>query len=256
VPVASADGIDASYRLELGTVTHSLHGGIGQTDTKSPDGTLGEARDMWIVSDTVEIGATTLRVVYQEAVLTVDSIHAPIDSFRQFGPQGVALADRYDPNGKRVSFVGVGGMYDPGDWFVMAEWGNANFRSALGRRAAWYAGGGYRINTLTPYVTFAQTRARSNRTDPGLSLAGLPPQLAIPAAQLNGALNAILGTLPVQQTVTLGTRWDFATHMALKLQYDHLDLGVGSAGTLGNVQPGFEPGGHSNLFSATIDFVW
>ena len=65
-----------------------------------------------------------------------DTLHVALDSFRFFGPQGVALADRYDPEGKRVSSLGIGGMYDPGEWFVMAEWGNVNFRSALGKRTA------------------------------------------------------------------------------------------------------------------------
>ena len=31
--------------------------------------------------------------------------------------------------------------------------------------------------------------------------------------------------------------------------------GAGSAGTLTNLQPGFEPGGSVSLFSAVIDFV-
>lgn len=123
IPVVSADGVDASYKLQLGQAVHTLQGGMGQTDIRSPDGTRTQARDLWTLSDTFEHGSLTLRVVYQEAVLSVDTLHAALDGFRQFGPQGVALADRYDPEGKRASSVGIGGMYDPGGWFVMAEWG-------------------------------------------------------------------------------------------------------------------------------------
>jgi hypothetical protein len=56
--------------------------------------------------------------------------------------------------------------------------------------------------------------------------------------------------------MTLGVRWDFAKNTALKLQYDHIDLGDNSAGRLANVQPGFTRGSNVNLFSAALDFVF
>lgn len=105
-------------------------------------------------------------------------------------------------------------------------------------------------------MTWAETASASNRTDPGLSLTGLPPQLAAPGAALNAGLDRVLGMIPVQRTFTIGARWDFMKNLAFKLQYDHLKTGAGSAGMLGNVQPGFEPGGSVNLLSATLDFVW
>jgi hypothetical protein len=84
----------------------------------------------------------------------------------------------------------------------------------------------------------------------------LPPQQVAPAAALNAALNATLATIPVQQTLSLGARWDVVANVAVKLQYDHMNLGAGSAGVLGNVQPGFQPGGMVHLVSASVDFVW
>jgi hypothetical protein len=89
-----------------------------------------------------------------------------------------------------------------------------------------------------------------------LSLTALPPSLVGPATGLNAALNSILGSIPVQNTTSLGLRWDFVRHLDLKLQYDYTRLGAGSPGTLANLQPGFVPGSTVNLFSATIDFVW
>ncbi len=256
VPVFSSDGLDANYKSQLGDFAHTLQGSYGQTDATYPNGARAKGRNQWVISDTVEYGPGTLRVAYQEAHVSIDTLHALFNTFRQFGVQGIALADRYDTNDKKVTFIGVGGMYDPGDWFVMAEWGNVNFRSVIGERTAWYVGGGYRIRTLTPYLTYARTKADSNTSDPGLTLVGLPPQLAGPAAGLNAALNGILGALPVQQAIATGGRWDFMKNVALKLQYDRIDLGAGSAGVLGNVQPGFQPGGTVHLLSATIDFVW
>jgi hypothetical protein len=87
-------------------------------------------------------------------------------------------------------------------------------------------------------------------------VSALPPYLAGPATGLNAALNAILASNGAQNTISVGSRWDVMKSVDLKLQYDHIDLGKGSAGTLTNVQPGFKPGDTVNLLSITIDFVW
>jgi hypothetical protein len=42
----------------------------------------------------------------------------------------------------------------------------------------------------------------------------------------------------------------------LELQCDHTRIGAGSFRTPTNSQPGFEPGGTANIFSATVDFVF
>ena len=102
----------------------------------------------------------------------------------------------------------------------------------------------------------AEARADSETSAPGLSLAGLPPGAAAAAAGLNAGLNAVLNLAPVQKTISVGLRWDFAPNADVKLQFDHARLGAGSAGTLVNVQPGFTPGGSFNVFSATVDFVF
>jgi hypothetical protein len=112
------------------------------------------------------------------------------------------------------------------------------------------------LGAFTPYVTLAQVQAHSDTSTPGLSLAGLPPAQAAQAAGLNAGLNQMLGSAVQQKSISLGVRWDFIRNAALKVQYQHLDLDEGSPGVLTNIQPGFEPGGSVNLFSAAIDFVF
>ena len=73
---------------------------------------------------------------------------------------------------------------------------------------------------------------------------------------LNAALNAILGSIPAQNTTSAGLRWDFMRNVDLKLQYDRTRLGEGSPGVLINLQRGFQPGGTVNLVSIAVDFVW
>ncbi len=65
-----------------------------------------------------------------------------------------------------------------------------------------------------------------------------------------------MSTNPVQDTLSIGGRWDFMSNAALKLQYDHTRIGAGSSGVLINLQPGYQSGGTVNVFSAAIDFVF
>jgi len=128
-----------------------------------------------------------------------------------------------------IKLFTFGANYDPGAWFVMGEW-TRNRSDALGSSDAWYVTGGYRIGQFTPYLTYARLKALTN---PGL---GFPP-----AGQRNASS---------------GLRWDFVKNFDLKVQYEHIGLDAGSAGTLSNIQPGFSPGGKVNVISATLDFVF
>ncbi|WP_305633111.1 porin [Methyloversatilis sp.] len=256
IPVESSDGVDARYRVTVGEITHTFLGIYGRTETRIPGDSKVQAKGAGMITYTAELGATTLRAAYSRADLTVEAFNPLFDAFRQFGPEGIAIADRYDLDDKRITFIALGGMYDPGKWFVRGEWGQSDTNSVLGKATAWYVSGGYRLGDFTPYVTYARRKVASNTADPGLTVAALPPFLAGPAAGLNAALNATLGSAPAQQTLSLGGRWDFASNAALKLQFDHTRHDAGSAGLLSNQQPGFRTGGKVNVFSATIDFVF
>jgi hypothetical protein len=257
VPITNCDGVDASYEVQLGTFVNRLTGTYGRSDPRLPPSPGGSAhgRQLWLLSDTIEYGGASVHVTYQSTHVTVPGLNGIFDTLRNFGPQGVALADRYDQTDKVARFIGLGAQYDPGQWFVLSEWGNTEYHSALGGSTAWYVSGGYRWAKLTPYLTYSDVRANSNTSDPGLLLSTLPPYLVGPAIELNAGLNTILGSITIQKTISVGARWDVLRNVALKLQYDHSHLGTGSPGTLINRQPGFRPGGTVNLFSATIDFV-
>lgn len=249
IPVTNFDGIDVSYRSHFDGFTNTLQGAYGRKDANLPGGGKVEARDVVTLTNTLEWGAATLFASYGSLHLTVatENLNALFDGFRQFGPGGEAIADRYDVDNKRYDGKAVGARYDPGDWFVMGEWAQANSRTYIGDTRGWYVTGGYRFGAFTPYVSLARAWMDSSTSAPGLSA----PQ----AADLNAALNGLLGSGPQQKSVTLGARWDFARSMALKVQYERLDLDAGSPGVLANTQPGFEPGGQVDLFSVSLDFV-
>ena len=262
VPVTNSDGIDASYRMTLSPSTaNTLEVTAGRSDAKFPPsqglGTgTAEVRHILAAADTLESGFLTVRLNYGQARLTIPEYRQFSDAFRQFGPPGAAIADRYGVEYKLVKFVGAGASYDPGPWFAMAEWAQFDTHSIIGKKSAWYVSAGHRWNKFTPYATFAQLKGLSNTSDPGIPLTGLPPPVAAAAGQLNALLNSQLAVLPTQSTVSLGVRWDLLRSAALKLQYDRVALGSGSHGVFGNIQPGFELGSTVHLISATLDFVF
>jgi hypothetical protein len=261
VPVTSVDGVDAAWRLRAGEVSTTVQVTAGRSSSDFPNSSgfeagSAEGRKLVAANALVEYGPFSGRVSYGDAYLTISALNPFFDAFRQFGPAGAAIAQRYEVNDRRVTFVGLGAAYDPGSWFASAEWASFNTRSIVGYKRAWYVSGGPRIGKFTPYVTYARIDSEGDTTDPGLPLAGLPPPVVPVAAALNAALNMQLGVAPQQTTLSLGARWDFLRNAALKVQFDQVRLDEDSRGTFGNIQPGFRPGSTVRLFSVAVDFVF
>lgn len=256
VPISNSDGVDVSYRLYAGNLTNTLKASYGKSDVKFAGDNIAQVKNMWGVSNTVEHGAASVRFSYLQSSLNVDYAQPFFNAFRQFGAQGVSLADTYDVDNKAITVISLGGSYDPGKWFAMAEWARSHTRSIFGDKTAWYVSSGYRFGRFTPYITYAQVKANSRTYDPGLNTAMLPPASAGVAMSLNASLNSLLEAIPVQKTISIGGRWDLMKNVALKLQYDHIRLGAGSQGTLIQRQSDFRTGGKVNVVSAVVDFVF
>lgn len=255
VPVTASDGVDFRFHRHVSDFTHIVQTNYGSSRKTLPGGGTVEAEQAWGATYSVEYHDSTVHLAYQRPTLTIDSVKPIFDGFRQFGPQGIALADKYDADNKSLSIIAAGATYDPGKWFVTTEWTHTENRSFLGKGTGWYAGGGYRFGKFTPYLTYARATA-DNLSDPGLDLTTLPPPMVGPATGLNAALNELLGQKMVQSTLSIGGRWEWTRNSAFKLQWDHTDIGADSPGVLRNTQSGFQPGGKVNVFSATMDFVF
>jgi hypothetical protein len=261
VAVTNNDGIGFSYRVAAAGGSNTIDGSLGYAhyDYAIPNthatGTA-DATQQFTLVDTYQRGSATLRLTYGQAHLTIPSFDPLFDAFREFGPQGIGIADRYEVNDRLIAFYGLSASYEPGDWFAMAEWGRVNTHSVLGETTGWYVSSGYRFGVVTPYTTYAQIRPNTSTRDPGLDLSALPPSLAAPAAALNAGLNASLATVASQRTVSLGARFDVRRNVDLKLQWDRINLGANSQGWLTNLQPGFRPGSSLTLVTLNLDFVF
>jgi predicted porin len=253
LPLSNNEGVDASYRFNTSTLTNTIQVYSGRKDFDTE--VSGSARKVLGIFDTTEFGDVTLHGGYHQATITLEAAQPFFDLFKGFGQTGAAIADRYELDDTKISLWTVGGSYDPGAWFVRSEFSRSTSKSFIGTLRGWYVTSGYRLAAFTPYAGFAQSRKLANTSDPGLDVSSLPPALQGFAFGLNAGLDAFLKPNDYD-TWTLGTRWDFAESVALKLQLDHMRLDAGSNANLINLQPGYAPGGKVNVFSATIDFVF
>ena len=252
----SSDGVDASLRWSLGPVRNASQLFYGRDKVSLGEGLNAYGRGIVGFSNTSDWGALSLRANLIRAEATT-AIGAPLfRAFEAAGPAGSAIARRYEIDHKRATIASIGMNYDPGRWFLMAEASRTRTETLLGSTRSAYVSAGMRLGSLTPYLIAAQVRATSATRDDGLPTRGLPPALAGQVAQLNGALNLLLATIPQQGTAAAGLRWDLATNTALKLQYDRVTPRYGSRGTLINLTPAFRSGRTAHVASVALDFVY
>jgi hypothetical protein len=254
-PITTLDGVDGSYRLHLGDVTNTLQADYGRNlSIQFPAAHLDAPYAAGIFNDT-EYGAALLHLGYLVSNVTVNAAPALFAGFRRLGPLGAAVADDFDAVNKSVTLLTIAGRYDPGRWFVMAEWIRSRSESYIGGTTGWYVSGGYRVAAFTPYLTYSQVSERTTSIA-GLNPSAEPAYLAPTVASLNAGLNQLLASRPVQYTSSMGVRWDFMKNFDLKVQLERINLGAGSVGTLINIQPGFQPGGIVYVISTAVDFVF
>lgn len=256
MPISSNDGVDATYRWNAWGAKHQTQVTLGSANVRITPEIRGKSRNAYAITHNATIGALTMRATAAATTMTIPGAEQMFDAFRSFGPHGQALADRYDIARRKIGIVNAGFSYDPGNWFLMGEIGRVNTRSMLGDQTAKYLSGGYRFGTVAPYATFARVDANMATYVEGLSTVGLPPAAAGLATLLNTELNARLRSIGVQDTASVGMRWDIAPNYAFKMQLDRVRPRGGSNGTLTNVQPGFRSGHAFGVVSAGVDFVF
>ena len=256
IPLSSSDGVDISYRWNHGAVKNMTQAFFGRTSRTVGAGTHLKARGVAGLSHTTTWGDTTIRASVLQANLSLNLARALFDGYRQLGAPGTRVAQRLDIDGRRVYAFSAGVNYDPGNWFVMSELGRLKTASYFGDTYTAYASAGYRVGDLTPYASYALVDTDGATSDPGLSTAALPPAQAHVASMLNGQLNRLLSSIPMQSTIALGARLDVGTGVAMTLQVERMRTQSGSRGALINLRDDFTPGRPVHVASAVIDFVF
>ncbi len=216
--IQTSDGLDATYRSEIGNVRNSIKYLIGQNVSDRPT-TITTSKNMWGLFDSYEYNQITFSLGYQKR-----------NSITQNKATGLS-------NGwYESSDLSVGINYDSGDWFVMSEWLQSHTRY---NSNAMYAGGGYRISKFTPFFIHSQNNVGSFGE-------GATPSVAT-VSRANRA----------QKTDSVGVRWDFKKNYDFKFQYDRVTLSDNSNGFLINAPSTSSLYGNTfYALSAVLDFVF
>ncbi len=218
--ITQSDGVDATYRADIVGAVNTFKALLHGRNTLERENSTSTSKDMWGIFDTIEYGPTTAHFSYQE--------RSSATTNNQTGLTGPWV---------RYSDLSFGAQYDPGDWFAVSEWIQ---RKSTTKISAMYVSGGYRINSFTPYATYAQN-------SPGSFL----PGSSAPSA------NSIRLANRAQRTTSLGIRWDFMKNTDFKFQYDQVKLSDSSNGFLSNVPAGVTLyGAKFHVVSAVVDFVF
>lgn len=140
-------------------------------------------------------------------------------------------------NDTDADYISLGYKFEFDNWITSAEFGRVNTKNSTGDaiQQGFYFTNGYRIGEFTPYITLAQNQNKSFDDTK-------------------------------QNSVMIGSRWNFADSMALKAEYQHVNTSnfyghfetTGAFGENGYFSPalGFPQEGDADIFSVSLDFVF
>ena len=255
VPTDQFEGADISYQYALGSTT--LNGTFFAGDAKQsfssgkhkgalvidPSGfVLKNARGLNLTAE-MDNGLT-LRAGYARSKMTLqsgteDALLAnaaamsassnPLVS--NLGAQLTAAASAVSVRDSKITFTGFGATYDQDDWIISGEYTKRRGSSFIADTTGWYTNVGYRVGKFTPYVGFSKLTVNSaNVSQTSIariaSTGSAPADAFIDATYVVPSNAGVKGLLDVQKldqrTITLGSRWDVTSSMALKFQWDQV----------------------------------
>lgn len=257
--IYNSDVVQLSHRMPLAGGNAVVTVGTGSSRYGNPTSNaalgkedIGNFKRLVFGDVNWEIGSLTLRLGHSTGVNSFDA-NGTKALYAGAALANAQLADELSLLNKRVSFTGLGLVYDPGQYLVQAEytmtrWGLGD-RSVVPDANAFYVLGGWRIDKFTPFVMYGKRSTDTPRV-----------VTQFPSAQLNGAFTGYAAnTANAQHTLSLGLRWDVRPNVAVKTQFDRMTVDAKSgASYLTNANPANRPkqGDQFNILAVSLDFVF
>jgi len=243
VPLDSVDGFDLLLNKSFGGFSFNGQAFYGKTDVSLPTVDV-SSKSFWGVNVTGTYGPLTLRAARVEDKLTIVSAQANqlIAAVRQAG--FAALANDLSSVDKDSSFTAFGAALDWHNVIVQAEHTKAETGGYPSDSIGEYVLAGYRVNKFTPYAIYAKRETSGAQTSNVIPQVGALIPLAL-------GVNALMAGQE-QNTTSVGLRWDAASSVAVKFQYDHVD--PKGKGLFVNPQAGFK--GPVNVLGLAVDVVF
>ncbi len=272
VPTSSADGMDMTYRMQVGDAAVTFQGVIAEssikvTTTPGPNSTPSEKihiKGQSAFSAAYENGPLLLRMGYSQAKVTylpsaISPLVGGLQTLASFGIPGASglLADAFSEEG-RVSFAGIGAAYDSGKFLVQGEYVQRRAdKGIVNDMDAAYVFGGVRMDKFMPYALYSENKNKSPSSSAdanllvgfGTTIGGVNGAGLI--ALGNGAQSVYSARNASQSTLAFGLRYDFMKNTALKAQFDHIRP---DGGTVAGMYPASV--NKTNLLTLNLDFVF
>lgn len=194
------------------------------------------------------------------------SISAPLAGLlRNLGAQVPGAVAPLAQNGKNISFIAYGFNYDQDNWIISGEYTKRRSSGFISDTTGWYGLAGYRVQKFTPYLGFSRLTVNSAN----ISQVRVTPLASNAvtdnvAGQINTNVTNFLNVEKLaQRTITLGTRWDFSSSMAMKFQWDQVHKPADSWGLFFTKDPNTAEAQSFlnnrrkvNVLSVSMDFVF
>lgn len=243
VPFTYYDGISVDYVVELGDWNLLTNVAGGRSD---PSVVLGlRAEDCALINFTLNKDAWTARIGYTQT--TVQSDDAKLDTIQtgldQLYSNGY-LAEPYEILGadNTAEYVSFGGMYDDGNWQIIAEATELHWEDSL-VLDGWsnYLTVGHRFGEILPYVTYAHEYTPGENDEKRHAVVAAAnawaedtPAVANLMGQLSNQMNAFTET---QKSVSLGVRWDVSPRVATKFEVSRVSGFDDRGNSIGRYDP-------------------
>ncbi|MDE2594949.1 MAG: hypothetical protein KGL57_11995 [Burkholderiales bacterium] len=257
VPFSAVEGADVSYQANLGSTTLTSTFWTGTTKAKYSSALL----SMGQPADPVDIklqGITGLNLIAEmDNGLTLRAGHAQ-GKLSSHSPSGVSVeaaakglvgfgavtaADAADVvqamtvDHTDASFSGLGFAYDQNNIVLGGEFTKRKIKNGyIADTKGWYALAGYRFGSVLPYMSISRLSSTPNTSISQLTIGHYAALLANPLTA-RAATGAAFGSQAIlnsqkqtENTASLGVRWDARSGLAVKTQFDRINIPSGSSG--------------------------
>lgn len=265
IPIYSFDGGELSHDIFHGDARWRLRAQFGRSGFDIPMGRENfdfKVDNLWSLSVShqagpwrFKTGISGFRSIVEAAPLA--GLHTGLDQLAALAIPGISheaatLRREISFKGARIRYYTLGAAYDDGRWIAQAELGYSDSSRTIApsSRTA-YMAIGRRFGDLTPYLLLSASR-------PDKSKLGAEHDWAVinQAGTQAVAYSVANSTRQDQETLSLGTRWDFDSRAALKLQWDHSRIHPqGYALWFRSPQTNARDS-KVNLFTVSLDFVF
>lgn len=226
-PFSNMEGIDLSYSMDVGDNTANFQFVYGRAKDDEFD-----LKDILGLSGVFQAGTWSARLGYATASVDVVEADAVTVITDIFGGKATGIAG---------SFTSLGFTYDPGDLYFTTEFTKLEAKGEVVDADALYATVGYRFGRLMPTITYATAESKDDderSLETAVVNLGYPNLAAFNTLVAGGDATAVAtltsiapGVYGVQAAsdrnttrIGLGLRYDVSPGVALKLQYDIVEV--------------------------------